>query len=152
MDDYLFVTTCPWKAKSFLEMMSAGHPEYGCKISEEKTLTNFDYDAQVMNVIPPGQRCTSSNILRGKELIGTTSVFPWCGLLVDTTDLSILADLTRYGGTGRCFPPHGTGLMRELFYIDLRDSLTVDRGRNPGVNFAHKMLRYAPFTFSGIRH
>ena len=33
-----------------------GHPEYGCLISQDKTLTNFDYDAQVTNVTEPQQR------------------------------------------------------------------------------------------------
>lgn len=37
--------------------MIAGHPEYGCMISQEKTWTNFDYDVQIMNVVPPGQKC-----------------------------------------------------------------------------------------------
>lgn len=68
------------------------------------------------------------------------SVFPWCGLLIDMTDLSILADYTRYSGTGRCAPPLEIGLTKTI-YIALRDSLTVDKGRNPGVNFVHKMLR-----------
>ena len=26
-------------------------------ISQEKTWTNFDYDVQIMNVVPPGQKC-----------------------------------------------------------------------------------------------
>lgn len=56
--------------------MTAGHPEYGCTISEEKTLTNFDYDAQIMNVIPPGQRCMSLNVLSRIELITAISSFP----------------------------------------------------------------------------
>lgn len=56
--------------------MIAGHPEYGCMISEEKTLTNFDYDAQIMNAIPPGQKCTSFNILPEKALIEATFSFP----------------------------------------------------------------------------
>ncbi|KIK10194.1 hypothetical protein K443DRAFT_81605, partial [Laccaria amethystina LaAM-08-1] len=34
-----------------------GHPEYGCFISKEKTLTNFDYDSQILNVVDPLQRC-----------------------------------------------------------------------------------------------
>jgi hypothetical protein len=33
-----------------------GHPEYGCLISQDKTLTNFDYDAQIMNVTEPQQQ------------------------------------------------------------------------------------------------
>lgn len=76
MDDYLFVTTCPRKAKAFLDTMTAGHPEYGCMISEEKTLTNFDYDTQIMNVIPPGQKRTSFNDLSDGALIGATFRFP----------------------------------------------------------------------------
>ncbi|KIJ13438.1 hypothetical protein PAXINDRAFT_81072, partial [Paxillus involutus ATCC 200175] len=45
------------KARSFLDVMSKGHPEYGCMISKEKTMTNFDYDSQIMNVTQPGQKC-----------------------------------------------------------------------------------------------
>lgn len=70
MDDYLFVTTCPQKAKSFLETMIAGHPEYGCTISQEKTLTNFGYDAQITNVISPGQKCTLSRVSPENALTG----------------------------------------------------------------------------------
>lgn len=67
----MFITTSLPKAKEFLDMMIrgldlldpelcrfvhqilTGHPEYGCFISKEKTLTNFDYDAQIMNVTGP---------------------------------------------------------------------------------------------------
>jgi len=60
VDDYLFVTTELEQAKSFLAMMnkgsryksifsnsyklSIGHPEYGCFISQEKTVTNFELE------------------------------------------------------------------------------------------------------------
>lgn len=67
------MTSCPQKAKSFLETMIAGHPEYGCTISQEKTLTNFDYGAQVMNVIPPGQKCTIFRVLSEKALTEVAS-------------------------------------------------------------------------------
>ena len=33
-----------------------GHPEYGCFISPDKTLTNFDHDDQLLNVVDPSQR------------------------------------------------------------------------------------------------
>jgi len=33
-----------------------GHPEYGCFISKEKTLTNFDDTTQIMNITEPGQQ------------------------------------------------------------------------------------------------
>lgn len=59
------------------------------------------------------------------------------------TDLSILVDYTRYSGTGGCPLAVGIRLTR-IIDIALRDSLTVDKGRNPGVNFLHKMLRLVP--------
>jgi len=105
IDDYLFITTDLGKAKRFLGMMVEGHPEYGCFISKEKTLTNFDYDPN-MNITDPHQRS-----------------FPWCGYMIDMTDLSVSADYSRYNDTY------------------LRDSLTVERGRRPGVTFVHKMMQ-----------
>lgn len=39
-----------------IHYLSLGHPEYGCFISQEKTLTNFDHGDQVHNVVDPGQR------------------------------------------------------------------------------------------------
>ncbi|KDQ59314.1 hypothetical protein JAAARDRAFT_109214, partial [Jaapia argillacea MUCL 33604] len=50
------VTTNPSTARRFLDMMNQGHPEYGCFITKEKTMTNFNYDAQIMNVTSPHQR------------------------------------------------------------------------------------------------
>jgi len=91
-------------------MMNRGHPEYGCLISKEKTLTNFDHDAQIMNVTEPQQHR-----------------FPWCGFLIDMTDLSVSTDYSRYHGN--C----------------LQDSLTVNKGRRPGTVFIHKMLQQTKF-------
>ena len=75
IDDYLFITTSLTSAKSFLDMMKKGtysialvyifnvafpgHPEYGCFISPDKTLTNFDHDDQLLNVVDPSQRSNS---------------------------------------------------------------------------------------------
>ncbi|KAF8239742.1 hypothetical protein L208DRAFT_1236101, partial [Tricholoma matsutake] len=44
------------RARGFLDMMHKGHPEYGCFISKEKILTNFDYDSEVLNVTGPKQK------------------------------------------------------------------------------------------------
>ncbi|KAA1467624.1 hypothetical protein DENSPDRAFT_769509, partial [Dentipellis sp. KUC8613] len=44
------------KARKFLTVMNKGHPEYGSFVSKDKTLTNFDYDAQIMNVTGPNQK------------------------------------------------------------------------------------------------
>lgn len=67
VDDYLFITTDIDQAKNFLTMMdkglhyhsifphtsdsSKGHPEYGCFISSEKTVANFEHDALKLPVI-----------------------------------------------------------------------------------------------------
>ena len=55
---------------TLLITLSIGHPDYGCFIAREKTLTNFDYDEQVMNVIPSGQR--GEWLGRAYEVITTT--------------------------------------------------------------------------------
>ncbi|KAF7773358.1 hypothetical protein Agabi119p4_5525 [Agaricus bisporus var. burnettii] len=80
-DDYLLITTNQSKARSFLDMMNKGHPEYGCFITKEKTMSNFDYDHQVMNVVD-----------------SRTRHFYWCGYAIDMKDLSVSADYTRYHG------------------------------------------------------
>ncbi|RDB25955.1 Telomerase reverse transcriptase [Hypsizygus marmoreus] len=105
IDDYLFITTSHSRAKQFLDMMNKGHPEYGCFISKDKTLTNFDFDAEISNVTEPKQQ-----------------TFPWCGYTISMEDLSVTVDYSRYNNT------------------NLRDTLTVDRGRRPGAAFTYKML------------
>lgn len=42
IDDFLFITTKKPLATKFLKVMDAGLPEYGCFVSAEKCLTNFD--------------------------------------------------------------------------------------------------------------
>ncbi|KAL0579065.1 Telomerase reverse transcriptase, partial [Marasmius crinis-equi] len=81
VDDYLFITTHKDKARAFVGMMYKGHPEYGCFISKGKTLTNFHYDEEIMNVTGPKERS-----------------FPWCGYLINMKDLSVSNDYTRYHG------------------------------------------------------
>lgn len=79
VDDYLFVTTDLSRARLFLDIMNQGHPEYGCFIGKEKTLTNIDYDVQIMNRIDPSLKS-----------------FPWCGYLINMADLSVTVDYSRY--------------------------------------------------------
>ncbi|KAG7444681.1 uncharacterized protein BT62DRAFT_899516, partial [Guyanagaster necrorhizus] len=51
------ITVSLTHAREFLCMMNEGHPEYGCFISKEKTMTNFDYGHHVLNVTNPHQQC-----------------------------------------------------------------------------------------------
>ncbi|KAH9481585.1 Telomerase reverse transcriptase [Psilocybe cubensis] len=55
-DDYLFVTTNLESAKGFLNMMKKGHPEYGCFIAQDKTLTNFEHGDHTLNVLDLTQK------------------------------------------------------------------------------------------------
>ncbi|KAG8688183.1 hypothetical protein FRC11_005914 [Ceratobasidium sp. 423] len=81
VDDYLFITTDIKVARKFLNIMHEGHPEYGCIIAEEKTLTNF-VDAEVQTlVLAPG-----------------TEYFPWCGRVIHMSELSVQWDYGRYNG------------------------------------------------------
>lgn len=68
-------------ARKFLDIMSKGHPEYGCFIAPEKTLTNFDCNEHNPNVVLP------------KE--GKRGGFPWCGVRIDMQKLCVSADYTR---------------------------------------------------------
>lgn len=109
IDDYLYVTTSLEKAKHFLDIMNKGHPEYGCIISKGKTMSNFEHESvEAANITEPTQK-----------------YFPWCGLLIDMSNLSVRVDYSRY---------------REN---DLKYSLTVHKGRHPGRMFRHKMLQLA---------
>jgi len=42
VDDFLFVTTSRQEAQRFFITLKGGFPEYGCEVSLEKALTNFD--------------------------------------------------------------------------------------------------------------
>jgi len=87
--------------------MEEGHPDYGCFIESSKTLTNFIYnDLKIGNCLLPGE-----------------TEFPWCGNLINTSDLSVSVDLSRYRN------------------IDVRDTLTIDRDRRPAHSLSKKMLQ-----------
>ncbi|BGP40727.1 Telomerase reverse transcriptase [Rhodotorula kratochvilovae] len=53
VDDFLFVSTEQERAGRFLRVMDDGIPEYGCSISAEKRLTNFDISLKDGEVVPP---------------------------------------------------------------------------------------------------
>ncbi|MBW0481940.1 hypothetical protein O181_021655 [Austropuccinia psidii MF-1] len=77
IDDFLFVTASRTDAEHFLKVMAQGNQKYGCFVSPEKTLTNFQYHGV-------------------KRLVGEE--FPWCGNLINTKTLEFKADLMRYNG------------------------------------------------------
>ncbi|KAI5476957.1 telomerase reverse transcriptase [Pseudohyphozyma bogoriensis] len=80
IDDFMFITADKSLALRFLEVMSKGIPEYGCFVSPEKGLTNFDASIDGVNMMPK---------LSGKD-------FPFCGMLVNTVSLEVKAETARY--------------------------------------------------------
>ena len=65
--------------------------------------------------------------------------FAWCGLLIHMQDLSVIADYGRYSGTGDLFFKKKSNILTPC--ADLKDSLTIDKGRHPGATFVYKMLQ-----------
>ncbi|KAK4054671.1 Telomerase reverse transcriptase [Microbotryomycetes sp. JL221] len=108
VDDFMFISTNKSLAIQFLKTMSQGIPDYGCTISIEKRLTNFDFALEPGELVPP--------LSQGKD-------FPWCGLLINPTNLSISANLEVNVQSG------------------IADKLTVQHYRRPGSSFINTMLR-----------
>lgn len=107
IDDFLLITTNRHKAVRFVEIMHAGLPAYGVTVKPEKSLVNFDVRPTASS--PPLPRCS-------------TDLFPYCGTLISTSDLSLSKDRA---------PRHRTRIS---------DSLTVEASRRPGHNFVRKTL------------
>lgn len=80
VDDFLFITTDKHKAERFLRKMHAGHAEYGCLVSPDKTLVNFDVSLDGVGVV---------------RRLGEKEAFPWCGLLLNQRTLEVQYDYGR---------------------------------------------------------
>ncbi|CCF51257.1 uncharacterized protein UHO2_00683 [Ustilago hordei] len=114
-DDFLLITTSRRQAKQFYAVMRKGHPDYGCFISPEKTLANFD----LLDTTSKTNTSTADPLI--PRIYGNE--FPWCGLTINTKFLGVSTDLARYKG------------------IDLRDTLTVEYCRKPGAALIEKMIQ-----------
>ena len=73
IDDFLLITTDPTAAQRFLNVMASGNPKYGITVQASKSLTNFE---------------ASVNGRKIPRLHGTTA-FPYIGLTIDTSTLSV---------------------------------------------------------------
>ena len=75
----------------------SGHPEYGCFISKDKTLTNFE-TGDPMSFVGPENRGETLFHVTGRRSLKTLCllVFPWCGYLINMSDLSITIDYGRF--------------------------------------------------------
>lgn len=112
IDDFLLVTTDVGEATHFLDVMLGGQPSYGVAVNPAKSLVNFT--AVVDGIHIP-------------RLEGT-SLFPYCGCLIDTHTLEIHRDQDRIleGGDSAA--------------AMLSNTLTVETSRFPGRVFHRKVL------------
>ncbi|KAJ6013379.1 hypothetical protein N7540_007970 [Penicillium herquei] len=112
VDDFLLVTTDVNQAMEFLQVMIPGQPSYGVLVNSAKSLANFT--AAVNGTHIP-------------RLEGS-SLFPYCGMLIDTHTLEINRDHNRLleGGDSAA--------------ATISDTLTVETSHNPGRVFRRKVL------------
>ncbi|XP_027945813.1 telomerase reverse transcriptase isoform X3 [Eumetopias jubatus] len=109
VDDFLLVTPHLTQAQAFLRTLVRGVPEYGCMANLQKTVVNFPVED-----VAPG--CTAPLQLPAHSL------FPWCGLLLDTRTLEVSCDYSSYAQTS------------------IRSSLTFSQGAKPGRNMRRKLF------------
>jgi telomerase reverse transcriptase len=105
IDDFLLVTTNQNHARRFLQVMVDGSKEHGISVNTKKSLANFEIFAN------------KSKIPR----IHGSTVFPYCGMLIDTRTLEVSKDRARKDAL-------------------ISNTLTVDRSRWPGQSFNRKVL------------
>lgn len=112
VDDFLLITTDRSQATHFLDIMIHGQPSYGVSVNPAKSMANFT--AAVDGIHIP-------------RLEGTT-LFPYCGSLIDIHTLEIHRDQDRLleGGDSAA--------------ATISDTLTVETSRLPGRAFYRKML------------
>lgn len=114
VDDFLLITTDSTLASRFLTTMVKGQPEYGITVNPAKSLVNFP--AVVGGTHVP-------------RLVDT-SLFPYCGALIDVRTLEFQKDHDRMLEAGA-----GTAAA------SLSDSLTVDSSKSPGRMLHQKILK-----------
>jgi hypothetical protein len=106
-------------------------PDYGCSISSEKRLTNFDVALSAEDLVVPFQ---------------DPGDFPWCGLTINTQTLEVKAATSIYSDSGECRSQVWISLslrevIREIFPVDIANKLTVQHHRKPGKSFISAMMR-----------
>ena len=83
-------------------ILAIGHPEYGCFISKEKSLLNFDHPTLANIVDPRSQGMKGCSVPRLPQSWCNkvrVAVFPWCGYLINMADLSVTVDYSRFHQT-----------------------------------------------------
>jgi telomerase reverse transcriptase len=116
IDDFLFISTDKNRVKSFSRIMHQGFPQFGVQVSTNKSLVNFELKIDDQDI----QNVNESGIFT----IGHSRLFPWCGLLIDTSHLDVLHDFTRISET------------------DIKNALTVELNIHPGLAILSKTKQF----------
>ncbi|XP_077404744.1 telomerase reverse transcriptase [Vanacampus margaritifer] len=85
VDDFLLITPNLNEAQHFLKVLLAGIPQYGLAVNPQKVAVNFP--------LPQIAGCSA-----GIRQLAPRCLFPWCGLLLDTTSLDVYKDYSSYSG------------------------------------------------------
>ena len=122
VDDFIFVTTDEAALETFLQRMYRGNPELGAQINKDKTVVSSAIDLSLNGEAP------EDSVVRlrdGSQDAGMgTRVFPWCGMLFNTTTAEVLVDYSRF--------MNGVA----------KDSLTVDRAGREGKQMEFRMQSF----------
>uniref|UniRef100_A0AC34PYV9 Telomerase reverse transcriptase n=1 Tax=Panagrolaimus sp. JU765 TaxID=591449 RepID=A0AC34PYV9_9BILA len=86
IDDYLFISKDQeLSSKIILKLLNEADTEYGMKMNSKKIKASNNL-SQMENILTKSQYCTFQE----------NSKIPWCGITIDTKNLSISIDSTRY--------------------------------------------------------
>ncbi|KAL8560388.1 hypothetical protein ACOMHN_006119 [Nucella lapillus] len=105
MDDYLFLTPHKPRAEQFVHTMLNGFPDFNCFTSMGKILTNFPVTHPTLGAVKHTQE----------------GMFPWCGLMINTSSLELSVDYSRYTG------------------LSITDTVTFDTNYKAGQTVSHKL-------------
>ncbi|XP_077363859.1 telomerase reverse transcriptase isoform X2 [Festucalex cinctus] len=109
VDDFLLITPNLQEAQHFLKVLLAGVPQYGLVVNPQKVAVNF----------PPPEIAASC---AGIRKLAPRCLFPWCGLLLDTSSLDVYKDYSSYSG------------------LSLRHSLTLGSFQSAGEQMRRKLM------------
>ncbi|XP_056154455.1 telomerase reverse transcriptase [Lampris incognitus] len=109
VDDFLLITPDLHQAQTFLKTLLVGVPDYGLIVNPQKVVVNF--------LVSGG-----TERYPGIKVLPTRSLFPWCGLLLDTNTLDVYKDYSSYAG------------------LSLRYSLTLGSSRSAGLQMRRKLM------------
>lgn len=112
IDDFLLVTSDSTLALKFLTAMIKGQPEYGVTVNPSKSLVNFAAAVEGTHV----------------PRLVDTSLFPYCGVLIDTRTLEVHKDHDKILEGG------------DTAAATLSNSLTVESSKTPGRSLHQKTL------------